>query len=112
MTTKEYSDEEKFEIDYEDSSCIEGIRQAQMDFKKGILKTISVGLLPLNSPLDEYTEIMKNEYGIIVEHIGCIVSSYDECYDAIMDSVITDKYGDSIYRIVREESREFGFNKT
>ncbi|MES2837762.1 MAG: energy transducer TonB [Bacteroidota bacterium] len=88
-------------LDMTDTTCIIGIQKARKDLENKLYKKISYGIVGFS---DEYIEVMKKDYNIEVENIGCVVDGSEDCYNSIMDSAIIVKFGRDLFLIAQKKA--------
>ncbi len=89
--------------------CETGIKQAMKNAGNKIYKLYTFGAIML--PMAEeskfnrfYENLLKSNYGISTEHLGCIVSPGTECYSIKMEDLIKIEFGAEIFDQTREKA--------
>lgn len=94
-------------------TCQDGYEEAKKDFNNGIYNSYSYGLLISLAPkksevgFDEfYEDYLRKKYSINLEHRGCVVTEYSNCYSETMDKLINEKFGADIFKRARKEAKK------
>jgi len=94
-------------------TCETGRKAAKEDFKNGIYNSYSYGLLIIMEPKksevgfeDFYKKYMAENYAINIEHRGCVITDHSSCYSEEMDRLITQKFGQNIFKKGRKEAKK------
>ncbi|WP_146171807.1 hypothetical protein [Flavobacterium magnum] len=89
-------------------TCEKGIEDAKKDFKKGIYKCSSYGLVADSNPaLTNYiNEYRLKKYGIITDNGGCVTNDYKECYLNLMIKLVEEKFGSDIFIKSKKEAEK------
>ena len=100
-----------------ETTCEKGIEIAERDFENGIYNVYSYGLLVSITPKGErigfddfYKNYMLKKYSINLEHKGCVITDYSECYHDTMEKLLLNKFGSDIFITSRKNAKKM-FNK-
>jgi hypothetical protein len=97
-------------------TCDQAIKQAQVDAEKGLLRSISHGLIISRRSLDFdrfYENYLIAKYRVESYNAGCVVEQQEECYSDEMHKIIATKFGADFLRRAEEEAeKEFETFKT
>jgi hypothetical protein len=83
--------------------CEEGIDNAVRDYSKGIRKIYIWGEGYVDSSDLLFRKILTSDYGIQIEHLGCVVSSDDQCYSNFMYTKIELENGKDFFVKLRKQ---------
>ena len=97
-------------------TCEKGSEEAEIDFEKGTYNSYFYGINAEIYPKAEegfnefYIEYVRKKYSISIEHRGCIVTDYSECYSKAMNKLIYKKFGINIFEKARKKALKL-FNR-
>lgn len=91
-----------------DESCAEATRRAGKDFRAGIMKATSYGLIVVADFEfeDFYDSYLLEKYGVDSQDGGCVIIESEECYSSRMFQLIKDKFGADFFKRTRIEAEE------
>jgi hypothetical protein len=87
-------------ISVEKTECTEAQSHANLDFKKGIRKIYTFGLVDDA----KYRRILNEKYDIDARYMGCLVLPDMMCYSHRMEELITQERGFGFFERVRLET--------
>lgn len=105
------------ELVWSDQSCEKGAEAARADFANGHYNSYSYGFTAtIPTSRDDgfevfYKEYMRKTYSIDMEHRGCIVSEYSDCYSQTMEKMIKGKFGTTIFEKGRQEATRLFYKR-
>ncbi len=89
-------------------SFLKGKSEAEQDISNGKLKVVTIGTEMLRA--GEYRKILKNEYGIEVHNLGCLISDKDrefaDGYNQTAEIAIEQRYGKGVLKDVARRADE------
>ena len=100
-----------------ETTCKKGVEIAKKDFKNGEYNAYSHGLTVTITSKSEigfddfYKDYMQKKYSINLEHRGCVVTDYSDCYSDTMKKLIFEKFGDDIFERSRREAKKIFIEK-
>lgn len=90
-----------------DDTCEEAIARAENDFKNGIMKATTYGLVVAEDYYFEefYDKYLKDNYGVESSNGGCVITESLECYSSRIFELIEAKYGSDFFKKTRKEAK-------
>ena len=91
-------------------TCEKGSEKAESEFKTGIYNSYFYGINAEIYPKTQegfnefYIEYVRKKYSINIQHMGCVVTDYSECYSQTMDKLIYNKFGSKIFEKARKKA--------
>ncbi|WP_300565108.1 hypothetical protein [Flavobacterium sp.] len=100
-----------------ETTCKKGIEIAKKDFENGVYNAYSYGFMATITPKSEigfddfYKDYLRKKYSINLEHKGCVVTDYSDCYSDTMKKLIFKKFGTDIFERSRREAKKVFLKK-